>query len=336
MEVYQAYYTISVDNSIYEPKDFFILNTESQASHTIAEAKIDPNWVFVDSVTYGRMLYIIFESDYSFKESGIDGSIYAKYGLAGAEASLTERQKKILNSTKISVGAIGGKPAESAALSNVRTIDELHGKIDKYFKQTNDEDKIAFTLSTLDQAIVSSKMITTYTSRQCAPRASAYRVTLDYVENTVMDDPGEHSELSFWVQIHAFGGKGNFIVDNDKINNPYLPFSIMPESLRKSMRTPVTFGFGSEKHQIYLKQGEIYNVEKSILFNIPIDDPNAKLQFSASAIEYDDTSKNDYYDTPFREVKIKDISESLEIKLLARDEAAKLTFCFTIQPVYED
>ncbi|NJM80985.1 MAG: hypothetical protein HC854_17725 [Flavobacterium sp.] len=95
VEMYQKYYTVHVDSSINEPKDFFTFKSESNHPESISENQVDPNWVYVDSVTYGRILYLVYESDYSFEAHGIDVNMYAKFGLANGELELNEKQKEI-------------------------------------------------------------------------------------------------------------------------------------------------------------------------------------------------------------------------------------------------
>jgi hypothetical protein len=333
-EIYQAYYTIFVDDSVNEPKDFFYLKSESTKPDALDEAKIDPNWVYVDSVTYGRVLYLVYESDYSFSEYGIEADMYANIGLAGGEANLDTRQKKILQSTKLTVGAVGGSPIFSGLLSNQSSYKDLKQRIDNFFNQTNDEVKIAFTLSTLDQATVGTRMITKYTSRQCAPRASAYRITWKMVVNSVNDDSGSASEIKAFVRIMAFEGNGKAIMDADKKNQPIAVWEKLPESSKAITPKPWTFIEGSASNPLDLKEGENWEVNKHVLFKVPEKDNHAKLAIRVDVLEFDDFDNDNFQDN-YWEGKIADLSDHTPVSLVSRHEGSRVTFLFVVEPIYE-
>jgi hypothetical protein len=335
VEVYQAYYTIFVDDSINEPKDFFYIKGDSSLPDAVDESKIDPDWVYVDSVTYGRMLYLIYESDFSFSEFGIDVNVYANIGFAGGEASLNEKQKKVLQTTSLTVGAIGGNPIFSGLLSNPSSFKDLQKRIDDYFKQTNDEAKIAFTLATLDQATVGARMITKYTSRQCAPRASKYRVTWNSVINTVNDDSGSSSEIKGYVRIKALEGNGNSILDVERKNEAVNNWEKLPKATRGLVPKPWTFTVGSSANPLELREGANWNVNKHIDFKIPLDDQNAKIAIRVDVLEFDDSSANDHFVDNVWESKISELSDLTHVNLIARHDASRITFILTIEPIFE-
>jgi hypothetical protein len=335
VEIYQAYYTIFVDNSVHEPKDFFYLKSESTKADAIDEAKIDPNWVYVDSVTYGRMLYLVFESDYSFSQYGMDVNVYANVGFAGGEASLNATQKKVLQSTKLTVGAVGGNAIYSGLLSNASSFKDLQKRIDDYFKQTNDEVKIAFTLSTLDQATVGTRMITKYTSRQCAPRASRYRITWNTVINSANDDAGSASELKAFVRIMAFGGNGKPLMDLGKKNKAILDWEKLPDSVKQLKPKPWTFTEGSASNPLELEGGAGWEVNKQVEFGIPKNDDQAKIGIRVDVVEFDDFD-NDQFEDSLWEKKIAELSDLTPISLVSRHEGSRVTFLFTIEPIYEN
>ncbi|PKA84455.1 hypothetical protein ATE92_2645 [Ulvibacter sp. MAR_2010_11] len=334
VEIFQAYYTIFVDSSVHEPSDFFFLKGESNNPKAIDKSEIDPNWVYVDSITYGRMLYIVYESDYSLSAHGIDVDAYANFGFAGGEASLNEKQKSILKTTKVTVGAIGGNPIYSSLLVNAGSFKELQKRIDDYFKQTNDEVKIAFTLATLDQATVGTRMITKYTSRQCAPRASKYRIVWDMVVNSVNDDAGSASEIKAFVRIIAFDGKGKSIMDVNKKNKAIANWENIPKALRSTVPKPWTFTEGSSQNPLELKEGEPWSVNKQIDFNVPLNDPNAKIGIRVDVVEFDDFDDDNFQDNLW-ESKINDLSDLTSVNLVSRHEGSRVTFMFRVIPIFE-
>jgi thiol-activated cytolysin len=335
VEVFQTYYTIFVDDSVHEPQDFFHIKGESQKDDAIAAEKIDPNWVYVDSVSYGRMLYLVYESDYSFSEFGIDVNIYANIGFAGGEASLNEKQKKVMQSTSLTVGAVGGNPIFSGLLSNPSSFKDLQKRIDNYFKQTNDEAKIAFTLSTLDQATVGARMITNYTSRQCAPRASKYRITWNKVVNSVNDDSGSGSEIKAFVRIAA-NGNGKFIMDVEKKNKALGAWVDSPAAAQKIVPKPWTFTEGSSANPLELQEGAAWNVNKRIDFNVPLQDANAKIAIRVDVVEFDDTSGDDHFVENYWESKITELSDVTHVNLVSRHEGSRITFMLTVEAIYEN
>src|SRR5690606_27818264 len=104
IELYQNYYTISVDDTVHNPGDFFYLKSEHpENTDALSDLQVDPNWVYVDSVTYGRILRVMFESDWSFESVGIDIEAHANLLVAGGDASFNMQQKSILSKTSVTV-----------------------------------------------------------------------------------------------------------------------------------------------------------------------------------------------------------------------------------------
>ena len=338
LRYYQAYYTVFVDDSVNEPADFFYTKDESDKDDAISEKKINPNWVYADSVTYGRMLYVVFESDYSFKEHGIDIDVYAEMGFAGGEQKFDEKQKQILNKTKITVGAIGGNPSKAALISNASSFSDLHKKIGDFMEQTHDEVMIGFTLRTLDQHNVGTKMITEFTSRKCAPRALKYTVTWDSVTNAFNDDSGNASEIAAYVRIVAFKGNGEMILDTKKRNAAIDLWYKTPEAVRKLMPESWSFSKGTENNPLVIRNRKTEKFENrySMDFEIPWDDDNAKIAIRADVTEFDDTSANDQYMSDLSEIKIKDLSDATDIVLTCREDESRIKFKFTITPNYDN
>ncbi|NJM80986.1 MAG: hypothetical protein HC854_17730 [Flavobacterium sp.] len=103
---------------------------------------------------------------------------------------------------------------------NTSSFKQLQKRIDSLLSDKNDEVKIGYTLATLDQATVGTRMITDYNSRECSPRASKYRIIWEDVQNTVNDDAGNASEIKAFVRIRA-KGNGKSILDVDKKIKPW-------------------------------------------------------------------------------------------------------------------
>lgn len=333
VEVYQIYYTIHVDSNVNEPSQFFFLKSESNSTQGLDDSQVDPNWVYVDSVSYGRILYIVYESDYSFEEHGIDVNMYAKFGFANGELDLNEKQKEILKKVSVSIACAGGKTEKVAPLLNASSFKNFQKRIDDLLSDKNDEVKIGYTLATLDQAIVGARVITNYTSRECTPRATRYRVTWDTITNAVNDDSGNASEIKAVARIRAFGN-GKSILDVDKKNKALATWDELPENAKKIAPAPWTFTEGSKDNPLELNQSEFWNVNKYIDFDIPANDPEAKIGIRVDVREYDSTSADDNFEENLWTKKINELSGNEKISLVCRHDASRIEFKFKIQPIY--
>ncbi|OQP53452.1 hypothetical protein A4H97_23700 [Niastella yeongjuensis] len=336
LEVYQAYYTISVNDNVHEPTDFFVTKEEQPtAKDAVAAKDINPNWVYVDSMTYGRMLQVMFQSDESFDEVGIDIEGHADFLFAGGKANFNMKQQSVLQNTSVELVAVGGNPVYSAQAVNASSLQELKERIDKYFTGHDDEQPISYTLRTLDQENVGANMITDFTSRQCAPRASKYAVTWDNVQCINADDESGGEEVKAMVRIRAFSGNGKDILDEDKFNNPI----IINNSIKQTglpIPMPWTFTKGTEDHPINLNSGEQYALGKKIVFTVDKNDDKAKIGIRADILEYDGAfSGNDDFADALWEKKITEITGKEIVRLMCTDDDSRIQFNFTVTPVYD-
>lgn len=333
VEVYQIYYTIHVDSDVNEPNHFFHLKSESSNSQAVDDSAIDPNWVYVDSVSYGRILYIVYESDYSFEEHGIDVNMYAKFGFANGELDLNEKQKEIMKKARVSIACAGGKTEKVAPLLNASSFKSFQKRVDDLLSDKNDEVKIGYTLATLDQAIVGSRVITNYTSRECSPRATRYRIVWESVRNAVNDDSGNSSEIRAVARIRAYGN-GKSILDVDKKNKGLANWDEFSEAVKKITPAPWTFAEGNADNPLELSQGNSWDVNKDIEFDIPIDDPEAKIGIRVDVKEYDSTSADDEFAENLWSKKVTELSGNEDVILVCRHDASRVEFKFKIQPIY--
>ena len=334
-EVFQAYYTILINTDFDEPKKFFFTKAEApNNAKAIAEILIDPNWVYVDSVTYGRLLYVVYESAYSFSSMGIDATAYANFGFAGGEANLSTKQKRMLQQTNVTVAAIGGNNLYAGLLNNASSFKDLQRRIDDYFKQPGGEALISYSLRTLDQSNVGARMVTNFTSRQCALRASAYKVSWDSVICTKNDDSGNAEEIKAFVRIRAIKGNGKDILDSKKYNKDLL-FWLDNKAIQGIKSRPWTFTEGTAANPLELSQSEVWSPNKNTTFNIPADDDNAKIAIRVDVLEFDDVlSANDNFADQTWERKITELSDMEEVILTTRHEGSRITFVLYIEPVY--
>jgi hypothetical protein len=173
------------------------------------------------------------------------------------------------------------------------------------------------------------------------PTFQIFRISWDKVINTVNDDSGNASELKVFVRILAFDGKGKTIMDEGKKNKSILEWEKLPSAAHQIVPKPWTFTEGSEKNPLELQDGKGWTANKWVEFKIPSKETKAKFGIRVDACEFD-TSFNpiflttsttkDFYEDNLWDANISDIKKSKPVDIVIREEAARLTFKFTISP----
>lgn len=335
VEIIQEYFSIKVNNTVFEPKDFFVMKSEAPNNNkALDEAKVDPNWVYVRSVVYGRMLQLMFESDESFESVGIDIEAHADILFAGGEANFNSKQKNVLKNTSVKVVAIGGDPVYSAQLLNADSLKDLKNRLDNYFDGRKDEMPIGYSLSTLDQEIVGAQLMSNFTSRHCAPRANKYAVEWDQVTCLKEDDGGGGEQIKAMVRIRCLDGNGKDILDIEKINNGVLAAVKAKKDTGLPIPVPFTFSKGSDNSPLNLTQGETYKIDRKIVFKVNPDDANAKIAIRADVIEFDDFGDDNFTDGEWQ-MKIGEIGASQTVKLVCSHDLSRIEFKFIVYPVFD-
>lgn len=340
LEVSQAYYTVSVDDTINEPSDFFVTKAEQPGNtDALDESKIDPNWVYVESVTYGRMLQVMIQSDVALETMGIDVEAHADMLVAGGEGSFSLDQRSLLDKTSITIAAIGGNATYAGKLVN-STFKELRGRVDQFFEGTNDEMPIAYSLRTLDGALVGTRMTADFTSRQCAPVAERYKVTWKYVRCLQANDQnrsGDTEETQLLVRIRAWDGQGRDILDEDKRNKAMLDAAAMEKKTGLDLPDRWTFVEGNSNNPVLLdhKTPQRDFSHRHLTFKIPAGDKKAKIGIRADVVEFDDIDANDQFSDEAKSYTIGDVGAGKMVKLLSTDGGSRIEFGFYIEPIYE-
>ncbi|WP_407571837.1 thiol-activated cytolysin family protein [Deinococcus altitudinis] len=111
--------------------------------------------VYVDSMTYGRLLLVTMESQYSASEMDLALRASASFGAGSVSASLDAGQKKVLSSSRFSVYASGGN--ESQVVDLIRT-----GQLGSYFTGTTSPTTfvpISFTTRNLGDNSYAAKFV---------------------------------------------------------------------------------------------------------------------------------------------------------------------------------
>jgi hypothetical protein len=137
----QKCFTVYVDNPA-TPADLFSSDCrvsdfhEQEVLDRIGVVNGNPNIpVFLSSVTYGRILYATIASSKSFQEirDAVTASFHASGG--GTSAQLDQGSQTLLNSSKITVSAIGVENEPAAVL--IQT-----GQIQEFFKKPMDLESV--------------------------------------------------------------------------------------------------------------------------------------------------------------------------------------------------
>lgn len=336
VSIYQEYYSILVDDSYIEPSDYFVTTHEKPADPKALNPDLaNPNWVIVSSVKYGRLLNLIFESNESFSEYGVDVKAYANFLVFGASMNLSVRQKSFMKRTSVTLMGIGGNPALSGQVLTAGNSAEVKKAINNYFSGTKDEVPIAYTLATLDGDNIGVRMMSDFTSRQCAPAAGKFKITWNNIVCKVNDDGSDGEEVKAMVRIRAWDGKGKELLDAEKKNAKILELDAVNRKSGLKMPLPWTFSRGNRKNPINLNTHDTKTIEQSVTFKVNKDDKSAKFGIRADILEFDDFGDDDFTDD-LREFKFSEIIEPTQIEMICSHEASRIGFNFTISPVYDE
>ncbi len=332
LECKQLYYTISVSNTVNEPEDFFhIKEDDPNIDDAVNRSKIDPNWVFVDSVGYGRLLYMIFECDESYEGMDIDLEQYADYWLASAKLNESVQKKIKKMNVSVKVFALGGSPLLALSLTD-NSPEGIKKTINNYLKGIDDEVPISYSLCTLDMKSVGTSMFLNYQSRQCHPWPTKYKVIWDSLFCAVNDDGGDGESVKAMVRIRALDKNGKDIMDEDKINKDII--AILNNDILSKEMVLWTFSKGNEDTPLFLKEKTSRVINKSISFPMTQNREIAKIGIRADIIEYDMISNDNFMDDNIN-IKINEIDPDSIITLTCTEEKSVINFNFRIIPLYD-
>lgn len=335
LEVKQEYYRMSVNNDLHEPDDFFFLKEDDpDKDGAVPNALVNPNWVYVDSVGYGRMLFFVFESDESYQGMDIDLKQYADYLAVGIE--LNERIKEKVKDQKVSmqVVSIGGTPLIAPVLLGTETK-SIRESIKEYFNTKNDEVPISYSLSTIDNQMVGTHLFVDYKSRQCYPVPTKYQVIWDSITCRVNDDGGDNEQVKAFVRIRAVDKKGKDIMDEDRINSNLIHHNNLMNQVEQKISNPFwTFIKGSESAPLVLKENRYVSVNKSISFPMKESNPINKIAFRVDILEYD-VGPNDNFDDDTFSLKPNEVDPNQTYSATCRHDESEIDFIFRVVPKYD-
>ncbi|PPK99355.1 thiol-activated cytolysin family protein [Parapedobacter indicus] len=331
LEAKQLYYTVSVSNTANEPEDFFYIKEEDPGiADAVSRDKINPNWVFVDSIGYGRMLYFVFESDESYEGMDIDLKQYADYWVAAAELEEKVKERVEEKNVSLQVFAMGGSPLVASIITHQNPGD-IKKAISNYLKGTNDEVPISYSLRTLDMHTVGTKMYVDYESRKCHPKATKYKVIWESITCAVNDDGGDGEQVNARVRIRALDKSNKDIMDEDRLNKQIIEHANAGTGLDKIFWT---FSKGNSDNPFFLKERKAIFMNKSICFPMKENKAIHEIGIRVDITEYD-SGPNDNFLDDHTNVKINEIDPDKRYTLTCRHDESEILFGFRIVPLYD-
>lgn len=323
---------------------FHITTEGSNAAKPIAPEDIDPNWVYVNSVNYGKRLLVIIESNEDLKK--MMGTALAPMHSGIFHASVTNNFKKqsALMQTSVRLFDFGGNQiGGNFAGMEVRAINEAI----KNYLTSEDENyqPLSFTLKTIDDEPVLVQLTSEYTSRKCVPKTNKFRITWTGVRVEKADDGGGGGteDIIASVKVRAYDKNGNGIADIDNKVSPAV--YVMEKTPIPGMPTVATFTFGSKENPKTIAQSEgtdvFGNNKATVTFAFPDDynynwmQYNAKIVITSYVTEWDGLSANDVFSCGGSfTVKISDAPQG-QYKIRCTHEGSIINLYFTVEPIYQ-
>ncbi|HEV7782891.1 MAG TPA: thiol-activated cytolysin family protein [Chitinophagaceae bacterium] len=330
------YYSIGTALDINADNVFYLTTEGGTAAKPIEPGDIDPNWVYIKSVTYGKRLLAIVESNEDLEKIGVFAEGKADYGLFSATATADFKKQSALKQTTVRLFTIGG--VQSGGNFAGMEVDAIKKAIKNYLTSAdNNYQPLSFKLKTIDDELVLMQLTSQYTSRKCIPKTSKFRVTWTGVQVEKADDGGGGGteDVIAKVKVRAYDKNRKGIADMD--NKVTLAFYTMDQA--QGLPSPVTFTFGSNENPKTLHEsqqiGDVFGSNKpTVTFAFPNDDYNGKLVITSYVTEWDGLSANDVFGCGGTfTVKISDAPQG-SYKIRCTHEGSIINLYFTIEPIY--
>lgn len=348
LDVSQTIYSITVPDKN-GPTDFFYTSAAEFSTakkilggptpQIMDASKIDPNWIYIKSVTYGRKLVVILESSEDLEKFDLNVKAYAEGPIAGGQGEVDVKTKSVASQVSMNVIAIGGDANKAGQIPNSSVFD-LHKHIKAFFGGPAGTDPVqvkplAYSFSTISGDDVGINFTGEYTARECAPRAQRYEITWSKLYCVKNDDGGDNEQVKAFVRITAFDSKGKHLLDEQKKNQLLVAMAPTEKAAAAfGFLLPWTFVRGSESAPRYLAEGDREEPQMKLVFKVPKDDPNVKIKLTADILEYDDFN-DDQFTSDFSEFTLASLPGK-PITLTAKHEGSKIAFEFVVTPKYPE
>jgi len=336
------YYSIQTALDINAGNIFHLTTDGGTAPKPIAPEAIDPNWVYVKSVTFGKRLLAIVESNEDLQKMGVFAEGNADYGLFKVSASTNLKMESALKQTTVRLFAIGGQQIGKSFVG--LELKDIKKTIANFLtSDDNNYQPLSFKLKTIDDELILVQLTSEYTSQKCIPKTNKFRITWTDVQVQKADDnySSESEDVIAKIKVRAYdkNNKGIADIDNKVTANTY----VMDDAPTGLVYT--TFSFGSEANPKTLKQsamnddgmaGNVFGDNKpTITFAFPNDDYNGKIVITSFLTEYDSNSGNDKFDCGQKfTVKISDAPQGF-YKIKCTHEGSIINLTFRIEPIYQ-
>jgi thiol-activated cytolysin len=328
------YYSIQTALDINAGNVFHLTTDGGTASNPIAPEAIDPNWIYVKSVTYGKRLLVIIESNEDLEKVGVFAEGNADYGVFSASATTDFKKQSALTQTTVRLFAIGGNQIGGNFAG--MEVDAIKNAVKNYLTSTDKNyQPLSFKLKTIDDELVLMQLTSEYTSRKCIPKTSTFRITWTGVQVEKATDGGGKEDVTAKVKVRAYDKSNNGIPDKDN----KVPASYYVMDKQQSLPSPVTFTFGSESNPKTIPQSEnipdVFGSNKpKVTFAFPNDDYNGKIVITSSVTEIDDFGDDVFGCGGSFTVKISDAPQG-QYKIRCTHEGSIINLFFTIEPIYQ-
>jgi thiol-activated cytolysin len=335
------YYNIQTALDINAGNIFHLTTDGGTAPKPIAPEAIDPNWVYVKSVTYGKRLLAIVEANEDLEKIGVFAEGNVDYGLFKVSASSDLKMQSALKQTTVRLFAIGGEQIGKSFVG--LDLKDIKNTIAS-FLTSNDKNyqPLSFKLKTIDDELVLVQLTSEYTSRKCIPKTNMFRLTWMDVQVEKADDnySGNTEDVFAKIKVRAYDKNNKGIAD---IDNKVTPTMYALDDAPTGV-VYTTFSFGSETNPKTLTvtqmeggmAGNVFADNKpTITFAFPNDDYNGKLVITSFVKEYDASSANDKFDCGQKlTIKISDAPQGF-YKIKCTHEGSIINLTFRIEPIYQ-
>ncbi len=342
IEAWQEALAIRVGGDAWEPDRFFVMRGDPGAGPDALDPdEVDPNWVVVDQVRYGRSLRVLIESRRSGESLRTFVEAFANVVIAQGSGSFGSDASEVLQETRIHLDAIGGRPDVAATIATAAP-ETIKREITRFFDPAGSVAPIGYDFRTLDGEQVGIKLAGTFASRQCTPRPTGVRIRWMLLECRTADDTvmSDAEELRPMVRIRLLDGAGRDVLDRDGRNRGVIDEARARRRMTSAQRKAIpslhwTFAEGSEQRPIVLDDGKSVEMDHHVI-TFPLDpaDDDATLHIRVEAQEFDDGDDDRLAADP-RSFRIRDLREHQHIAVTARHDASEVVFRLGIRLLFD-
>jgi hypothetical protein len=218
-------------NGISSPDDLFTEPTD-----------INPNWLYVREVKYGRRLYVLIESEYDLEKysNELNGSL--NWGVVSAAYNQKNSGSTLSKKTNIRIITQGGQPV------SLTDDTKLQATLDKYFAAGfNDIDivPLSYKVTYMNGGPVSVVSKAFLNGNNCLEK-SKVRVRVTRIEVDVADDGGSNEQLYGSAIIYLYNAAGKKVAFDGKTLLPDIPGGLFTGAI----------SYAKEEAPLILKAGQ--------------------------------------------------------------------------------